>query len=76
MTRQAEVVDLATYRAFRGAPEPWCRKWGVADHFGVSLRTVERWQRQGLPFRKVGPRLVLFRVSECERWLDGRRRVG
>lgn len=70
MGHGAQVVDLAVYRAARGAPEAWCRKQQVADHFGVSARTVERWQAQGCPFRKVSRALVLFRLSEVDRWLE------
>jgi hypothetical protein len=65
------VIDLAAHRAARGAPEPWCRYPQVAEHFGVSERTVLRWKRRGCPHRKVSRRLVLFRITELERWLDG-----
>ena len=65
-----QLVDLADHRARRGAPEPWCRKAEVAEHFSVSTRTVERWQAGGLPFRKVSRALVLFRIGDCESWLD------
>lgn len=63
-----QLVDLADHRARRGAPEPWCRKADVARHFSVSGRTIERWQAAGMPYRKVSRALVLFRISEAERW--------
>ena len=66
----ARVIDLAAYRAARGAPEPWTRKAQLARHFSVSERTVERWQTAGMPFRKVSRGLVMFRISECEQWAE------
>jgi phage terminase Nu1 subunit (DNA packaging protein) len=65
----ADVVDLAAHRAAQGAPEGWCRKPDVARHFGVSVRTVERWPAAGMPSRKASRSLVLFRPSECETWV-------
>jgi phage terminase Nu1 subunit (DNA packaging protein) len=67
-----QLVDLAGHRARRGAPEPWCRKADVARHFSVSVRTVERWQQAGMPYRKVSRSLALFRISEAEQWAAGR----
>lgn len=45
----------------------------VAARIGVCVRTLERWEKQGIgpaPVR-VGPRLVRYRAAEVEAWLAG-----
>lgn len=51
----------------------WWSKRQVARWFGVSVRTVERWMRRGLPYLRLGPTSkhpVRFRREDVERWLD------
>jgi predicted DNA-binding transcriptional regulator AlpA len=44
----------------------------VAEHCGVTVRTMERWARQGIGPKpiKLGPRLVRYRRDEVEQWLS------
>ena len=47
----------------------WVNREGIAEHFGISMRTVANFQRRRiLPFVKVGG-LVRFNVAKCERAL-------
>lgn len=55
----------ALYRA------PLLTKRDVACAMGVSLRTVERWIRDGLPTRSVG-RHARFQPHEVSTWLRAR----
>jgi hypothetical protein len=74
-----QVVDLAIERVRRGrSQERWVPKTTVADHFGVSPRTVERWindpryTRDGrnCPHRRIFGSPVRFQIGQVELWLD------
>lgn len=45
-------------------------KRGVASFLGVSTRTVEAYQRQGLPYYRLGPRRNRYDLSAVRAWLD------
>lgn len=48
------------------------RRVEFADRVGVTVRTVERWEREGRgpkPIR-IGRRTVRYRVTDIENWLD------
>ena len=54
--------------------EPYKNKQQIAAHFGVSIRTVERWMTSGCPVLRLGgeglgkrPR---FRLSDVSAWID------
>lgn len=49
--------------------EPWVRYQHVAEHFSVSVRTVERWVAAGCPARSLGGQAIRLRLSEVHRWL-------
>ncbi len=46
----------------------------VAQHIGVSSRTVERWRANGdgPPFVRLGQRRVGYRVADVEAWASRR----
>lgn len=44
----------------------------LAEHLGVSSRTVERWEKDGCPVEKWGKRLVRYRLVRVEPWLRTR----
>lgn len=63
-----EVVEMRVARGRRQAEgEPWSRKHEIATHFGVCVRTIDRWMARGMPHRKYG--VVLFQLSKCDDWL-------
>ena len=67
-----ELVDLASARAKR-QPESWVSKQEIADHYGVVPRTIDRWREDGMPCSKMYANSpVRFRISECDRWFEGR----
>ncbi len=50
--------------------ERWVNIAEVASHLGVGKQTVYRWVAdKGFPARRVG-RLLRFRLSEVDRWVD------
>lgn len=51
--------------------EPYVTKATVTAHFGMSLATINRNMRDGMPFHHVGKRLVRFHITEIQRWLAG-----
>jgi hypothetical protein len=51
-----------------GDHEPWVTKEQVARHFGVSLKTVERWTSEGMPCLRASSRTVRYRIRACEEW--------
>ncbi len=50
--------------------ERWVAKRAVAEHCSVSERTLERWQARGMPHWRISSQLVLYRLSEINRWLE------
>lgn len=45
----------------------------VAEKFGISVSTVNNYMRQGMPFYKVGGKLVRFIADEVEIWVKQRK---
>lgn len=39
----------------------------IAKHFGVSIPTVDRWIKAGVPHYKIG-KLVRFEIEEVKEW--------
>jgi phage terminase Nu1 subunit (DNA packaging protein) len=55
------------------APEPlYMKLHDFARRRGVSYSTVRAWVVQGMPVRRIGPRLVRVAVRAAEAWLDAR----
>ena len=49
----------------------YMRKAGAAEYMSVSLRTLSNLQRRRLiPFRKISPKIVLFKASDLDKALD------
>ncbi len=43
----------------------------LAERLGVSIRTIERWRRDGIiPFKKVSRRVILHRLDEVLKALE------
>ncbi len=49
----------------------WITKKLLASHLGMSISFVNKYMKEGLPFRRRG-RAVRFRVIEVEEWLQRR----
>jgi predicted DNA-binding transcriptional regulator AlpA len=49
----------------------WITKKLLASHLGMSISFVNKYMKEGLPFRRRG-RSVRFRVSDVEEWLQRR----
>ncbi len=49
----------------------WITKKDLAGHLGMSVSFVNKYMKEGLPFRRRG-RSVRFRVIEVEEWLQRR----
>ena len=45
----------------------------VAEKFGISVSTVNNYMRQGMPFYKMGGKLVRFVSEEVENWMKQRK---
>jgi phage terminase Nu1 subunit (DNA packaging protein) len=47
----------------------------LADHFKISVSSADRWRKLGCPFHTLPPgnRLVRYRISEVQAWLDQQR---
>jgi Helix-turn-helix domain len=48
----------------------------VAAHFKVDPHTVRRWRYDGCPFESYGLKMIRYRLSEVEAWLQKRTRKG
>lgn len=52
--------------------DPWISTAELAEHCGVSERTVLRWVRDGMPHERWGRKLLRYKVVEVETWLRSR----
>jgi excisionase family DNA binding protein len=50
-------------------PRRFLSKEALAEHLGVSPRTIKTWRAKGLPGCRVG-REVMFDVDEVNRWIE------
>ena len=75
MADVAQVIDFQQARSRRlaRASEPWIGKAEVAAHLGVSPRTVNRYMRAGMPYRRrFEHSFPRFQISAVEDWMEGR----
>jgi len=69
-----ETLVLRVVECLNAQPERrFFSKSALAEHLGVSPRTIKTWRERGLPGRKIG-REVMFEINEVNLWLD--REVG
>ena len=47
----------------------YLNKKQIADRFGISISTVNNYMRKGMPFYKIGEKLVRFIPDEVEKWI-------
>ena len=45
------------------------KKKEVAERFGISVSSVNNYMRQGMPYYKIGVKLIRFNQEEVENWL-------
>lgn len=50
-------------------PRRFLSKEALAEHLGVSPRTIKTWRAKGLPGCRVG-REIMFDVDEVNRWIE------
>ena len=50
-------------------------KQQLAEHLQVSEVTIDRWRKQGLPWKRAGVKLVRFDLNEVNVWLKEKGRV-
>lgn len=48
----------------------------IAKEFNISLPTINRYMKMGMPFYKVGGKLVRFYPEEVKKWLIEKREKG
>lgn len=51
-------------------PEAWLPRQELADLLGVSVSTIDRWHKQGMPSVLWGRRIRRYRPSQCVAWLN------
>ena len=45
------------------------KKKEVAERYGMSVSSVNNYMRQGMPYYKIGSKLVRFNPEDVEKWL-------
>jgi excisionase family DNA binding protein len=60
-------ADVIPFRPRDSQQEPWLRERQLAQHFGVSERTIRRWRHAGMPSKLLGGSRR-FRLSDVEAW--------
>lgn len=53
--------------------EPWVDEHSIAQHCGVSTRTVRRWRLDGMPADRFGGSRR-YQLTKCASWLHARSR--
>lgn len=54
MPRITETTNLS-FDSMRDTPTVWVSIEGAAEHFGVTPRTIDRWEKEeGLPVHRLG----------------------
>lgn len=48
------------------------KKKEVAERFGISVSSVNNYMRQGMPYYKIGSKLVRFNPEDVEKWLKAK----
>ena len=48
------------------------KKKEVAERFGISVSSVNNYMRKGMPYYRIGSKLVRFDPEEVEKWLKER----
>ena len=47
----------------------YLNKKELAERYGISVSSVNNYMRQGMPYYKIGEKLVRFDPVEVEKWL-------
>ncbi|WP_414699044.1 helix-turn-helix domain-containing protein [Oligoflexus sp.] len=63
--------NVSAYEAEDRIFDNWITKKDLAAHIGMSVSFVNKYMKDGLPFRRRG-RSVRFRVLDVEEWLQRR----
>lgn len=64
------MIKFMPENIFTHAGKAYVGKKDIANYFGVTTRTVERWTRhEGFPGYFVGGRNI-YRLVECRRWFE------
>lgn len=67
----AQLLPFPSRMVDGRAFEPHISGKELADRLSVSIRTVERWQSEGMPSEKFG-RARRYQHQRCVEWLRGR----
>jgi len=56
----------------------WLTPHEVAEYLGVAISTLRQWRYLGTgpAFSKINPRIIRYRQSAIDQWLDAARAAG
>ena len=66
----ATVHELPSRPLATVAPDRYLDRVQLAEHLGVSTKTVDRMRAEGCPSHTFGRRLRRFRLREVEAWVE------
>jgi hypothetical protein len=57
--------------------EPFVTEQKAAEFLNISVRTLQRWRSEppiggGICFYRLGPKRILYRISDCAAWAESR----
>jgi predicted DNA-binding transcriptional regulator AlpA len=67
-----ETVRVTVSEFRRDRVPPIMNKAQAADYLGKSVATINRYMREGMPFRKDGTGYPEFYRTELDRWINER----
>lgn len=44
----------------------------LCDLYRISKTSVLFWRREGMPYKRIGPRIIRYNLEEVEEWLKKR----
>jgi len=64
-----ELLDELTERVYERLRPRYLTREKLAEHYGLSERTIRTFREKGMPGKKVG-KTVLYEVEACDRWIE------
>ena len=44
----------------------------ICEYFKVTRQTIYDWQKQGMPFERIGRKMLRYNIQEVRQWLNAR----
>ena len=75
LAREAAIAAVREFQNHPYIPRVWVAPDGAAKYLSVSARILEDWRRAGTgpAWHRAGGRLIRYRLSEIDAWVEAQR---